>query len=82
MVSSSQEDDSTVWFDGRMLPELKEKNCSFPKSANRDLLNQRGFEAGVVAQARSVLAWHSRCQLLSHMWEQHQAGRREAKRAA
>uniref|UniRef100_A0A3B5M1Y3 NAD(+) diphosphatase n=1 Tax=Xiphophorus couchianus TaxID=32473 RepID=A0A3B5M1Y3_9TELE len=38
----------------------EEKNCSFPRSPNRDLLKLSEEEAGVVAQARSVLAWHSR----------------------
>lgn len=43
-----------------LLKRCREKNCSFPKSPNRDLLNFTEEEAGVVAQARSVLAWHSR----------------------
>ncbi|XP_070690423.1 NAD-capped RNA hydrolase NUDT12 isoform X2 [Pempheris klunzingeri] len=43
-----------------LLKRCREKNCSFPKSANRDLLKFSEEEAGVVAQARSVLAWHSR----------------------
>ncbi|GAA6223761.1 peroxisomal NADH pyrophosphatase NUDT12 [Lates japonicus] len=43
-----------------LLKRCREKNCSFPKSANRDLLKLSEDEAGVVAQARSVLAWHSR----------------------
>ncbi|TNN38178.1 Peroxisomal NADH pyrophosphatase NUDT12 [Liparis tanakae] len=36
------------------------KSCCFPKTPNRDLLRFSEEEAGVVAQARSVLAWHSR----------------------
>ncbi|XP_068594671.1 NAD-capped RNA hydrolase NUDT12 [Brachionichthys hirsutus] len=43
-----------------LLKRCREKNCSFLKSANRDLLNFSEEEAGVVAQARSLLAWHSR----------------------
>nr|XP_046241782.1 peroxisomal NADH pyrophosphatase NUDT12 [Scatophagus argus]XP_046241783.1 peroxisomal NADH pyrophosphatase NUDT12 [Scatophagus argus]XP_046241784.1 peroxisomal NADH pyrophosphatase NUDT12 [Scatophagus argus] len=43
-----------------LLKRCREKNCSFPKSPNRDLLKFTEEEAGVVAQARSVLAWHSR----------------------
>ncbi|XP_040012091.1 peroxisomal NADH pyrophosphatase NUDT12 [Xiphias gladius] len=43
-----------------LLKRCKEKNCSFPKTPNRDLLKFNEQEAGVVAQARSVLAWHSR----------------------
>ncbi|XP_041792921.1 peroxisomal NADH pyrophosphatase NUDT12 isoform X1 [Chelmon rostratus] len=49
-------DEDTV----ELLKRCREKNCSFPKSPNRDLLNFNEEEAGVVAQARSVLAWHSR----------------------
>uniref|UniRef100_A0A3Q3WNK0 NAD-capped RNA hydrolase NUDT12 n=1 Tax=Mola mola TaxID=94237 RepID=A0A3Q3WNK0_MOLML len=56
-----------VWFAigtdedaAELLKRCREKNCSFPKSANRDLLKFNEEEAGVVAQARSVLAWHSR----------------------
>lgn len=43
-----------------LLKRCREKNCSFPKTPNRDLLKLSEEEAGVVAQARSVLAWHSR----------------------
>ncbi|XP_023250766.1 peroxisomal NADH pyrophosphatase NUDT12 [Seriola lalandi dorsalis] len=43
-----------------LLKRCREKNCSFPKTPNRDLLKFNEDEAGVVAQARSVLAWHSR----------------------
>ncbi|XP_026176445.1 NAD-capped RNA hydrolase NUDT12 [Mastacembelus armatus] len=43
-----------------LLKRCREKNCSFPKIPNRDLLKLSEEEAGVVAQARSVLAWHSR----------------------
>lgn len=70
-----------------LLKRCREKNCSFPKAPNRDLLKLSEEEAGeeeavyscistrtgllahfvsslgrpgVVAQARSVLAWHSR----------------------
>ncbi|XP_078107635.1 NAD-capped RNA hydrolase NUDT12 isoform X1 [Sander vitreus] len=43
-----------------LLKRCRERNCSFPKTPNRDLLKLNEEEAGVVAQARSVLAWHSR----------------------
>ncbi|XP_056274863.1 peroxisomal NADH pyrophosphatase NUDT12 isoform X2 [Pseudoliparis swirei] len=43
-----------------LLTRCGEKNCCFPKTPNRDLLRFSEEEAGVVAQARSVLAWHSR----------------------
>ncbi|KAF3851527.1 hypothetical protein F7725_013299 [Dissostichus mawsoni] len=43
-----------------LLKRCREKNCCFPKTLNRDLLKFSLEEAGVVAQARSVLAWHSR----------------------
>ncbi|KAM7415558.1 hypothetical protein PAMA_017866 [Pampus argenteus] len=43
-----------------LLKRCREKNCCFPKTPNRDLLTLSEEEAGVVAQARSVLAWHSR----------------------
>ncbi|KAK5909309.1 hypothetical protein CesoFtcFv8_003251 [Champsocephalus esox] len=43
-----------------LLKRCREKNCCFPKTLNRDLLKFSEEEAGVVAQARSVLAWHSR----------------------
>lgn len=43
-----------------LLKRSREKNSSFPKIPNRDLLQLKEDEAGVVAQARSVLAWHSR----------------------
>ncbi|KAF3695334.1 Peroxisomal NADH pyrophosphatase NUDT12 [Channa argus] len=43
-----------------LLKRSREKNCFFPKTPNRDLLKLSEEEAGVVAQARSVLAWHSR----------------------
>ncbi|KAM6944207.1 NAD-capped RNA hydrolase NUDT12 isoform 1-T2 [Lycodopsis pacificus] len=43
-----------------LLKRCREKNCCFPKTPNRDLLKLSEEEAGVVAQARSVLAWHSR----------------------
>uniref|UniRef100_A0A1A8I3W7 Nudix (Nucleoside diphosphate linked moiety X)-type motif 12 n=2 Tax=Nothobranchius kuhntae TaxID=321403 RepID=A0A1A8I3W7_NOTKU len=56
-----------VWFaintdedPAELLKRCREKSCSFPKSPNRDLLKFSEDEAGVVAQARSVLAWHSR----------------------
>ncbi|XP_054895677.1 peroxisomal NADH pyrophosphatase NUDT12 [Poeciliopsis prolifica] len=56
-----------VWFAintdedaAALLERCREKNCSFPKSPHRDLLKLSEEEAGVVAQARSVLAWHSR----------------------
>ncbi|XP_029961426.1 peroxisomal NADH pyrophosphatase NUDT12-like [Salarias fasciatus] len=37
-----------------------EEKRLFPRSSHRDLLTLSEDEAGVVAQARSVLAWHSR----------------------
>uniref|UniRef100_A0A3Q3EZ39 NAD(+) diphosphatase n=1 Tax=Labrus bergylta TaxID=56723 RepID=A0A3Q3EZ39_9LABR len=43
-----------------LLKRSREKNCCFTKMAHRDLLKFSEEEAGVVAQARSVLAWHSR----------------------
>lgn len=43
-----------------LLKRCREKNCLFPKTPNRDLLKFNEEDAGVVAQARSVLAWHSR----------------------
>ncbi|XP_023130029.2 peroxisomal NADH pyrophosphatase NUDT12 isoform X2 [Amphiprion ocellaris] len=43
-----------------LLKRCREKNCCFPKSPHRDLLKLNEEEAGVVAQARSVLSWHSR----------------------
>uniref|UniRef100_A0A1A7XRB2 NAD-capped RNA hydrolase NUDT12 n=1 Tax=Iconisemion striatum TaxID=60296 RepID=A0A1A7XRB2_9TELE len=56
-----------VWFaintdedPAELLKRCRDKSCSFPKSPNRDLLRFSEEEAGVVAQARSVLAWHSR----------------------
>ncbi|XP_072243355.1 NAD-capped RNA hydrolase NUDT12 [Leuresthes tenuis] len=56
-----------VWFAintdedaAELLKRCREKNCSFPKTPNRDLLKLSEEEAGVVAQARSVLAWHNR----------------------
>ncbi|XP_060927248.1 peroxisomal NADH pyrophosphatase NUDT12 isoform X1 [Limanda limanda] len=41
-----------------LLKRCREKNCLFPKTPNRDLLKLSEEEAGVVAPARSVLAWH------------------------
>ncbi|KAF7205475.1 NAD-capped RNA hydrolase NUDT12 [Nothobranchius furzeri] len=56
-----------VWFaintdedPAELLKRCREKSRSFPKTPNRDLLKFSEDEAGVVAQARSVLAWHSR----------------------
>ncbi|XP_068452359.1 NAD-capped RNA hydrolase NUDT12 [Clinocottus analis] len=43
-----------------LLKRCREKNCRFPKTPNRDLLRFSEEEAGVVAPARAVLAWHSR----------------------
>ncbi|XP_060895006.1 peroxisomal NADH pyrophosphatase NUDT12 [Labrus mixtus] len=43
-----------------LLKRSREKKCCFTKMAHRDLLKFSEEEAGVVAQARSVLAWHSR----------------------
>ncbi|CAK6976185.1 peroxisomal NADH pyrophosphatase NUDT12 [Scomber scombrus] len=69
--SSSQTEgsiwDPPAWFAvgtdedaAELLKRCREKSCSFPKTPNRDLLKLSEEEAGVVAQARSVLAWHSR----------------------
>ncbi|KAM7018779.1 NAD-capped RNA hydrolase NUDT12 [Tautogolabrus adspersus] len=69
--SSSQSEEATreppAWFAintdedaAELLKRSREKNCSFTKMAHRDLLKFSEEEAGVVAQARSVLAWHSR----------------------
>ncbi|KAM4577819.1 NAD-capped RNA hydrolase NUDT12-like [Fundulus diaphanus] len=69
--SSSQTVESVseppVWFAvntdedaAALLKRCREKNCLFPRSPNRDLLKLSEEEAGIVAQARSVLAWHSR----------------------
>uniref|UniRef100_A0A3Q1FKY2 NAD(+) diphosphatase n=1 Tax=Acanthochromis polyacanthus TaxID=80966 RepID=A0A3Q1FKY2_9TELE len=52
----SSSSDDTV----ELLKRSREKNCCFPKSPHRDLLKLNEEEAGVMAQARSVLAWHSR----------------------
>ncbi|XP_053180843.1 LOW QUALITY PROTEIN: peroxisomal NADH pyrophosphatase NUDT12 [Scomber japonicus] len=59
--------DPPAWFAvgsdedaAELLKRCREKSCSFPKTPNRDLLKLSEEEAGVVAQARSVLAWHSR----------------------
>ncbi|KAM9359874.1 NAD-capped RNA hydrolase NUDT12 [Symphorus nematophorus] len=43
-----------------LLKRCREKNCFFTKAPSRDLLKLNEEEAGIVAQARSVLAWHSR----------------------
>ncbi|KAK7934050.1 hypothetical protein WMY93_004946 [Mugilogobius chulae] len=43
-----------------LLKRSKDKNCSFPKNHHRDLLRLSQDEAGLVAQSRSVLAWHAR----------------------
>lgn len=43
-----------------LVKRCREKNCSFPRMPNRDLLKLNEEEAGIVAQARSVLAWHGR----------------------
>ncbi|KAM8887075.1 NAD-capped RNA hydrolase NUDT12 isoform 2-T2 [Spinachia spinachia] len=45
---------------GELLKRFGEKNRCFTKTPNRDLLKLSEDEAGVVAQARAVLAWHSR----------------------
>uniref|UniRef100_A0A8C7XZ33 NAD(+) diphosphatase n=1 Tax=Oryzias sinensis TaxID=183150 RepID=A0A8C7XZ33_9TELE len=59
--------DTPVWFAinadeeaAELLKRCEDKGCFFPKTPNRDLLRLDEEEAGVVAQARSVLAWHSR----------------------
>ncbi|CAG09667.1 unnamed protein product, partial [Tetraodon nigroviridis] len=70
-ASSSQEREGfwepPAWFAigteedaAELLKRCAEKNCYFPKSPNRDLLKFSEEEAGIVAQARSVLAWHDR----------------------
>ncbi|KAM3611573.1 uncharacterized protein V6R79_020695 [Siganus canaliculatus] len=70
-TSSSQSEESIqeppAWFaisteedPAELLKRSREKNCSFPKVVFRDLLRFNEEEAGIVAQARSVLAWHSR----------------------
>lgn len=43
-----------------LLKRSREKHSSFAKNAHRDLLRLNEEEAGIVAQARAVLAWHSR----------------------
>ncbi|KAJ0019074.1 hypothetical protein NQD34_006643 [Periophthalmus magnuspinnatus] len=43
-----------------LLKRSKDKTCSFPKNPHRDLLRLSEEEAGLVAQSRSVLAWHAR----------------------
>ncbi|XP_028269835.1 NAD-capped RNA hydrolase NUDT12 isoform X1 [Parambassis ranga] len=65
--SSSSSQEPPAWFAissdedaAELLKRCREKSCSFPKTPNRDLLNLNEEDAGVVAQARSVLAWHSR----------------------
>lgn len=69
--SSSQTEESSTeppaWFAintdedaDELLKRCREKNSSFPKTPNRDLLKFSEEDAGVVAQARAVLAWHSR----------------------
>ncbi|XP_055017853.1 peroxisomal NADH pyrophosphatase NUDT12 [Boleophthalmus pectinirostris] len=44
----------------QLLKRTNDKNCFFPKNPHRDLLQLREDEAGLVAQSRSVLAWHTR----------------------
>ncbi|KAM9810357.1 NAD-capped RNA hydrolase NUDT12 [Neosynchiropus ocellatus] len=65
--SSGAGPDPPAWFalgtdedPSELLKLCREKNCSFPTTPNRDLLKLSEEEAGVLAQARSVLAWHSR----------------------
>ncbi|KAF7652793.1 hypothetical protein LDENG_00092230 [Lucifuga dentata] len=66
--SSSQTTwDPPAWFainsdeePADLLKRCKEKNCFFPKIPNRDLLKLSEEDAGIVAQACSLLAWHSR----------------------
>ncbi|XP_024115956.1 peroxisomal NADH pyrophosphatase NUDT12 [Oryzias melastigma] len=69
--SSSQTEqdtpDTPVWFAinsdedaAELLKRCENSSCFFPKTPNRDLLRLDEEEAGVVAQARSVLAWHDR----------------------
>ncbi|XP_076003681.1 NAD-capped RNA hydrolase NUDT12 [Genypterus blacodes] len=43
-----------------LLKRCTESKCFFPKTPNRDLLKLSEEDAGVMAQARAVLAWHSR----------------------
>ncbi|KAM6930777.1 NAD-capped RNA hydrolase NUDT12 [Xenentodon cancila] len=66
LSSSSQTQELPGWFaintdeDAAELLKRSKENCSFPKTPNRDLLKLSEEEAGIVAQARSVLAWHNR----------------------
>ncbi|KAM8866450.1 NAD-capped RNA hydrolase NUDT12 isoform 2-T2 [Synchiropus picturatus] len=67
LSSSGAGPDPPAWFalstdedQSELLKLCREKNCSFPTTPNRDLLKLSEEEAGVLAQARSVLAWHSR----------------------
>lgn len=43
-----------------LLKRSREKHSGFPRNAHRDLLKLSQDEAGILAQARSVLAWHGR----------------------
>ncbi|KAL6114923.1 nudt12 [Pungitius sinensis] len=65
--SPSSSSPTPAWFAinteedaGELLKRFGEKNHCFTKTPNRDLLKLSEDEAGVVAQARAVLAWHSR----------------------
>ncbi|XP_054629531.1 peroxisomal NADH pyrophosphatase NUDT12 isoform X2 [Dunckerocampus dactyliophorus] len=51
----STDEDATV-----LLQRCPGRKCSFPKSPRRDLLMLSEEDAGVLAPARSLLAWHSR----------------------
>ncbi|XP_071759588.2 NAD-capped RNA hydrolase NUDT12 [Centroberyx gerrardi] len=69
--SSSQTEESIreppAWFaintdeePSDLLKLCRETNSFFPQRPNRDLLKLSEDEAGVLAQARAVLSWHSR----------------------
>ncbi|XP_029915951.1 NAD-capped RNA hydrolase NUDT12 [Myripristis murdjan] len=69
--SSSQTEERTgeppAWFaintdedSADLLKLCKETSRFFPQRLNRDLLKLSEDEAGIVAQARAVLSWHSR----------------------
>uniref|UniRef100_A0A8C6WTA3 NAD-capped RNA hydrolase NUDT12 n=1 Tax=Neogobius melanostomus TaxID=47308 RepID=A0A8C6WTA3_9GOBI len=65
---SAADGEPRAWFalglDSESEEELLKRSCEkhsrFAQNAHRDLLRLSEEEAGVVAQARSVLAWHSR----------------------
>ncbi|XP_061752508.1 peroxisomal NADH pyrophosphatase NUDT12 [Nerophis ophidion] len=60
-------EDPPAWFAvstdedaAALLQRCPGRKCSFPKSARRDLLALSEEDAGVLAPARSLLAWHAR----------------------